>query len=143
MIFEIDPHSGKPIYHQITSQVRYALATGRLRTGDRLPSIRELAVQTRVNRNTIAKAYAEMEREGLIVSRTGQGSFVSDRGPAHGRDRSLEILTERIDDLLALAGSFHLDREELRELFEQRLGETNLGEASAAAPTESGEEPTA
>ena len=59
--------------------------SGRLREGDRLGAIRDVAVQTRVNRNTVARAYAELERQGVIRSRPGQGSFISGKGPRRGR----------------------------------------------------------
>ena len=121
MIFDIDPNSPKPIYQQIVDQVRYALATGNLREGDRLPPIRDVATQARVNRNTIAKAYTELEREGVIRSRQGLGSFISAEGPSHGRGRSREILRDRIDDLLALAHSFRMSEQELQALIEERI----------------------
>ena len=120
MIFDIDPNSPKPIYQQIVDQVRYALATGRLREDDRLPPIRDVAVQARVNRNTIAKAYAELEQDGVIRSRRGLGSFVSAEGPSHGYARSCEILRERFDEILALAHHFRLDLEQVRKIFEER-----------------------
>ena len=126
MKFEIDERSTKPIYRQIIDQVRYGLATGQLREGDALPTIREVSVDTRVNRNTIAKAYALMEQEGLISTRVGKGSFISADAPAHGRARSREILRDRIDDLLGLARSFHIERDELEKLIDQRLGRVRL-----------------
>lgn len=82
MIFRIDPATSKPVYQQIIDQVKYAVATGRLVEGDRLEPIRDVAVQTRVNRNTIARAYLELEREGLIRTRAGQGSFICGEAPA-------------------------------------------------------------
>ncbi len=116
MIFQIDPNSPKPVYQQIMDQAKYAVASGRLGVGDRLPTIREVAVQTRTNRNTVARAYAELEREGFLHTRTGQGSFISGEAPTHGRDRSRRILAERMDELLALAHQFRLDGAELENL---------------------------
>ncbi len=136
MIFHIDPNSPKPVYQQIIDQAKYAVASGRLQTGDRLPTIREVAVQTRTNRNTVARAYAELEREGFLHTRTGQGSFISGEAPAHGRERSRRILAERMDELLALAHQFRLDGGELEGLLRERLEHVRLpgGDASDPAP---------
>ena len=78
MIFQIDFKSGKPVYLQLVDHIRYAAASGALRPGEPLPSIRPLAEELRVNRNTIAKAYAELESQGLIETLPGKGCFVSD-----------------------------------------------------------------
>ncbi|PKL78512.1 MAG: GntR family transcriptional regulator [Candidatus Melainabacteria bacterium HGW-Melainabacteria-1] len=84
----IDPQSGTPIYLQLMSQIRHAIAMGVFLPGDALPTIRELALQLRVNPNTVAKAIRELEREGVLVTRVGKGSFVSDAAPAQAeRDR--------------------------------------------------------
>lgn len=118
----IDPHSPKPVYQQIIDQVKYAVACGRLRAGDRLGSIRDVAVQTRVNRNTVARAYMELEREGVIRSRAGQGSFVSDdTGAAVGKAQARKILTEKTDEMVTQARLFRLDKDEVMELTRQRL----------------------
>ncbi|HEX9045646.1 MAG TPA: GntR family transcriptional regulator, partial [Verrucomicrobiae bacterium] len=76
MIFQIDFKSGKPVYLQLADQVRYAAASGALRPGDSLPSIRPLAEELRVNRNTIAKAYTELESQGVIETLPGKGCFL-------------------------------------------------------------------
>ena len=76
MLFQIDFKSGKPVYLQLADQVRYAAASGSLRPGDPLPSIRPLAEELRLNRNTIAKAYAELEGQGVIETLPGKGCFL-------------------------------------------------------------------
>jgi GntR family transcriptional regulator len=127
MIFEIDPTSAKPVYLQIIDQVKYAVASGRLRDGDRLPPIRDVAIQTRVNRNTIARAYLELEREGVIRGRAGQGSFINDGGGSTiGKAQARQILGERIDKLLVQARQFRLDEEEIMELIRRRLAKVKL-----------------
>ncbi len=78
MIFQIDFKSGKPVYLQLVDQIRYAAASGALRPGDPLPSIRPLAEELRVNRNTIAKAYAELESQGVIETIPGKGCFLKE-----------------------------------------------------------------
>lgn len=77
MLVNLDPHDGRPLYLQIMDEVRRALVVGTLRPEDPLPSVRELASQLVVNPRTVSQAYQELEREGLIHTRRGQGTFVS------------------------------------------------------------------
>ncbi len=126
MIFQIDPASSKPVYQQIVDQVRYAIASGRLEDGDRLDAIRDVAIQTRVNRNTIARAYQELEREGLIRTRVGQGSFVCGDGAGMAKSRAKAILNEMIDDVLMRAHQFRVSEDELSELIRRRLARVQL-----------------
>ena len=100
MILKIDTTSGKPVYQQLMDQIKFAVAAGRLAAGDRLPTVRDVAVQVRVNRNTVARVYAELEREGLLYTRAGQGTFVSDRGSGLSRAEQRRQLLPAIDDLL-------------------------------------------
>ena len=76
MYFELNFKSGKPAYLQIIEQVKYALATGALRSGDQLPPIRVLAERLRINRNTVAKAYGELQHEGVVEMEQGRGVFL-------------------------------------------------------------------
>src|SRR2546423_14403418 len=78
MIFQIDFKSGKPVYLQLVDQIRYAAASGAVRPGEPLPSIRPLAEELRVNRNTIAKAYAELENQGVLETIPGKGCFLKE-----------------------------------------------------------------
>jgi GntR family transcriptional regulator len=75
--FTRDPHSGVPIYRQIQDQIRYAIASGRLRPGEQLPTVRALAVDLKVNPNTVIKAYTELERLGVLTTEQGSGTFVA------------------------------------------------------------------
>ena len=75
--FSLDPKSGVPIYRQIQDQIRYAIASGRLRPGDQLPTVRALAVDLKVNPNTVIKAYSELERLGILTTEQGSGTFVA------------------------------------------------------------------
>jgi len=75
---QIDPHSGVPVYRQMMDQVKYYVASGSLRPGDLLPSIRELAQELSVNPTTVVKAYGELEHEGVIEMRHGKGAFVAE-----------------------------------------------------------------
>jgi GntR family transcriptional regulator len=75
--FSLDPKSGVPIYRQIQDQIRYGIASGRLRPGEQLPTVRELAVHLSVNPNTVIKAYTELERQGVLTAEQGSGTFVA------------------------------------------------------------------
>jgi GntR family transcriptional regulator len=78
---DLDPDSPLPLYAQVIAQIRRALATGALKPGAQLPTVRQLAVNLRINPNTVARAYAELERAGLIATRQGRGTFVNERPP--------------------------------------------------------------
>ena len=80
--FRLDPRSGVPIYRQIQDQVRFGVASGLLSAGEQLPTVRALAVELSVNPNTVIKAYSELEREGLLTTEQGSGTFVSAQPPA-------------------------------------------------------------
>jgi GntR family transcriptional regulator len=85
-VVSIDPHDRTPIYAQLERGLRAAMASGRLRAGEQLPTVRQLAVDLRVNANTVARVYAELERAGVLETRRGVGSFVS-ATPAQARPR--------------------------------------------------------
>jgi GntR family transcriptional regulator len=74
--FRLDDKSGVPIYRQIQDQIRMGMASGMLRSGEQLPTVRGLAVELKVNPNTVIKAYSELEREGLLTTEQGSGTFV-------------------------------------------------------------------
>jgi GntR family transcriptional regulator len=106
MHFQIDFKSGKPVYLQLVDQVRYAAASGVLQAGEALPSIRPLAEELRVNRNTIAKAYTELETLGVIESQPGKGSFVKAAAPVFTKPVREKLLLKEIDQ--AIVGAHHL-----------------------------------
>ena len=90
-----------PLYAQLTRAIRFAIATGRLRVGEQLPTVRQLAVELRVNANTVAKVYAELERSGILETRRGVGTFVSARHLAAGhREEHEKHLQELVDRFL-------------------------------------------
>lgn len=107
---------------QIVDQVKYAAASGRLRPGEALPSIRQLAERLRVNRNTVDKAYRELDRQGLITTAQGRGAFLADNAlPDDPRWRQ-ELLTETIDGLVQKARQLRVTRDELIRLIDERYG---------------------
>src|SRR5216683_7494638 len=98
MLLQIDFKCGKPVYLQLVDQIRYAAASGGLRAGEPLPSIRPLAEELRVNRNTVAKAYAELESQGVIETVAGKGCFVRANKSPFKKEVRVELLTQEIDD---------------------------------------------
>ena len=98
--FTLDPKSGVPIYRQIQDQVRYGIASGKLRPTEQLPTVRALAVDLAVNPNTIIKAYTELERLGILTTEQGSGTFVAPQPAVTLSPR------ERQDKLAALCNEF-------------------------------------
>jgi GntR family transcriptional regulator len=111
---------GLPIYQQIINQVKYLVASGRLIPGDELPAIRVLAEQLLVNPNTVAKAYRELESQGVVESRHGSGTYISDEGSPLKKKELLKALQERADTLLAEGLQMGMELEEILELVRQR-----------------------
>jgi len=100
MLITVNLSDPKPVYLQITDAVRTAIAHGSLQPGDRLPAIRETAVQTRVNRNTVSRAYLELEHQGLVRARQGSGFYVTDDGAERERSIRQEALTTQVRELV-------------------------------------------
>ena len=76
--FKLDPKTGSPFYRQIIDQIKFGIATGNLKTGEQLPTVRSLAVELKVNLNTVAKAYKELEIQDILATQQGTGTFISD-----------------------------------------------------------------
>jgi GntR family transcriptional regulator len=120
MQLHISAGDGVPIYLQIVNQVKYLVAAGRLAAGDEVPPIRVLAHQLVVNPNTVARAYLELERAGIVQKRHGSGTYITDAGSPLARKERLKILSERVDALLAEARHFEMDPSELIRLIKER-----------------------
>jgi len=120
MQLHISTGDGVPIYLQIATQVKHLVAAGRLAPGDEIPPIRVLAHQLLVNPNTVARAYLELERDGVVVKRHGAGTYISDSGSPLARKERLKILSQRIDALLTEAGHLEVAPEDLLKLIHQR-----------------------
>ncbi|MBS1839870.1 MAG: GntR family transcriptional regulator [Acidobacteria bacterium] len=121
MLFQINFKSGKPIYLQVVDQVKAAAASGALRAGEALPSIRPLAEELRVNRNTIAKAYSELENLGIVETQPGRGCFLKENNGAVRKDVRRKLLVAEIDQTLVQAHHLQISRKELLELIQERL----------------------
>jgi GntR family transcriptional regulator len=116
----ISTNDGVPIYLQVVNQVKYLVASGRLEPGEELPAIRVLASDLLVNPNTIARAYLELERAGVVVKRHGAGTYISDAGSPLARRERLKILHDRIDALLAEAKQLGVGLDEVEKIIRER-----------------------
>jgi len=119
----IDPKSGVPLYRQIIESVKFAIARGALTPGDKLPTVRRLAVELEVNPNTVIRAYREMEIEGLLDPQQGSGTFVTDDRPQIDALERRRMLDQILTELLARASGFGFTLDEvldgLRKLKEE------------------------
>ncbi|HEX4823728.1 MAG TPA: GntR family transcriptional regulator [Candidatus Polarisedimenticolaceae bacterium] len=113
MIPDLDPQSPVPLYLQIVEQVRRLVALGALKPGDRFLTVRELGTRARVNRNTAARAIAELERDGVVRTRVGQGTFIADGAPSMGKKERDAAIDAALDTLLVEAHALGIPDEEL------------------------------
>lgn len=112
---------GQPVYAQIMDQIKAAAASGAIQSGEPLPGIRPLAEQLRVNRNTVAKAYLELEREGVIETRQGRGCFLRDGQTRFRKAVRTEMLLPQVDGLVVQAHHLQVSDEDLIGLVRERL----------------------
>jgi GntR family transcriptional regulator len=126
----IHPNSPLPIFEQIIQQVRAGVARGRLKPGDQIPTVRELATDLLVNPNTVAKAYQIMEQNGILATRRGAGTFIAEPNCTLSNEERARILTERIDACLTEAVHLRVPRESVRERFERAMKKFEWPEGS-------------
>jgi GntR family transcriptional regulator len=133
MRFQLNFKSGKAVYQQLVDQVKVAAASGAIQPGEVLPGIRPLAEQLRVNRNTVAKAYTELESQGIIETMAGKGCFVRDQGSSpFKKDVRRRLLAEALDDVVVHAHHLQISREEFLHLAEDRFDALELRRARAS-----------
>ncbi|AHC15579.1 GntR family transcriptional regulator [Salinispira pacifica] len=121
--FSLDPKSGVPYYKQIILQIEMAIADGRLTTGDQLPTVRSLAVTLKINPNTVARAYSELEIRNLVTTQQGTGTFISDKEVKLSEVEREEKLEEMVRTFLSRGRSYGFSPRELAEAV-RRAGET-------------------
>lgn len=123
-VVSIDPRDKTPIYAQLERGLRAGMATGRLKPGDQLPTVRQLAVELRINANTVARVYAELERSGAIETRRGVGSFVTATAekarPPREHEKRLRAFTTRV---LAEAATAGFNRDDIVHALSSHQGE--------------------
>src|SRR5438552_11907389 len=121
MLLQINFKSGKPVYLQVVDQIKAAAASGTVQAGEPLPSIRPLAEELRVNRNTIAKAYTELESQGVIETLPGKGCFVKPNHSPLKKDVRRKLLIEEIDQAIVQAHHLRVARPEFLDLTRERF----------------------
>lgn len=121
MKFVCDTSSRLPIYRQLVEQVRRGVATGRLKPGERLPSVRQLSRELVVNPNTVARAYSELEQAGVLHTRQGLGAFVAEPSVDTTKKSRRERLVAMLDELLTEAVHLGFTRDELLSMVQSRL----------------------
>src|SRR5438045_2506713 len=120
-MFSLSPSHPMPLYAQLTRAIRFAIATGKLQVGEQLPTVRQLAVELRVNANTVAKVYTELERSGILETRRGVGTFVSARHfAANHRDEHEKHLKELVDRFIEEAGALGFSIDDLLDQLQSR-----------------------
>ena len=117
----IDPSNGLPIYMQIVQQIKTGVAVGRLQPEDPLPSVRQLATELRVNPNTVARAYLDLEIEGVIYKRQGHGTFVSGQCVGMSRRERRRAVARHLEKAVVEGVHLGLDEDEMREAFDAAL----------------------
>jgi GntR family transcriptional regulator len=122
--FSLDTKSGVPFYRQIIEQAKFAIGRGDLQPGDRLPTVRQLAVELSINPNTVIRAYRQLEIEGILDTQQGSGTFVSDRQPEVDQLERQRMLDQILTDMLARASTYGLSFDEVLEGLRQRKEET-------------------
>jgi GntR family transcriptional regulator len=128
-MFSLNASHPMPLYAQLTRAIQFAIATGRLRVGEQLPTVRQLAVDLRVNANTVAKVYAELERSGIVETRRGVGTFVSARHlDARHHDEHEKHLKELVDRFVEEAEAMGFSRDDLLDQLQSRRkkGDNNV-----------------
>ncbi len=125
LLLHIQPDSPVPIYEQIVAQITFAIASGALETGAMIPSVRDLAGRVLVHPNTVARAFQELERRGVVAAKRGRGMEVTAEGPLACRAQRREIVRSRIREALREAASSALTPDEIRKLVEEELARAN------------------
>jgi GntR family transcriptional regulator len=121
MLIQLNFKSGKPVYLQVVDQVKAAAASGALRAGEALPSIRPLAEQLRVNRNTVAKAYTELEGQGVIETIAGRGCFLKENHSPFRKEVRLKMVAAEVDAAIVQAHHLQVDDKDFLNLVKERL----------------------
>jgi GntR family transcriptional regulator len=121
-IFTVDPHSGVPIYLQLIAVVKRSVALGVLAPGEQLPTVKQLATTLTVNPNTVARSYRELERDGVIETSPGRGSFVRGNGSGSASHKAVsDVAAAAIDGAVREAKSIGLTRADVAQLIDQVL----------------------
>lgn len=124
--FILDPGGGTPFYRQIIDQIKFGIASGNLKTGEQLPTVRSLAVQLKVNLNTIAKAYKELEILSILDTQQGSGTFINANGIVLADDEKQRKLQDICKEFLTVAYSYGFSKEEVIAELRNNIFNNNL-----------------
>ena len=122
MDFKLDPKSGVPFYRQIIDQIRYGVASGSLKVGEQLPTVRALAVELKVNLNTVSKAYRELEIQSVLESQQGTGTFIGSVNVRVTKEERQNKLAIICSEFLSIAASYGFSIEDMINELKQRQG---------------------
>ena len=121
--FQLNVHSGVPVYRQLIDQVQGGLASGRLKSGDQLPTIRQVAVDLAINPNTVTRAYREMEIRGLLETQQGTGTFIAEQPIATDRRARNRQMQQLASEIIARAGANGFSLTELMDALKEHGNE--------------------
>jgi GntR family transcriptional regulator len=113
--FTLDPKNGVPLYRQIIDQIRFGIASGQLKAGEQLPTVRALAVELKINLNTIAKAYKELEIQNVLESHQGTGTFIGSTNVELNDDERIKKLADICGEFLSVTSAFGFSKREIIE----------------------------
>jgi GntR family transcriptional regulator len=139
MNMKINPKDGKPVYRQIMDQLRLMIASGRLKPGEELPTVRGLAQSLIINPNTVARAYRELEQVGVLYTRQGSGTFVATHGTPLSRETCDKLIAERIDALLGEAQQLGYTVKDITDIVKDRYRELEKIQRKEQEQKETGE----
>ncbi len=123
--FSLDPKSGVPFYKQIILQIEMAIADGRLVSGNQLPTVRGLAVELKINPNTVARAYNELEIRGVVTTQQGSGTFISDKKIEMNEVERERVLSELTRSFVTTAGSYGFTIDDIIDALEEYTRENS------------------
>jgi len=126
MQIRIDNASNRPVYRQIIDQIKRDIALGWLIKDEKLPTVRQLAAQLAINPNTIAKAYRQLEQEGIIITKPGSGAFIANLDSNLSRAVRKRLLSDELELITVEAFHMQIDRQTLLELFNNAVEKLNL-----------------
>jgi GntR family transcriptional regulator len=131
---QITAGSNKPVYKQIVEQISEAIAKGQVRPSDKLPPVRKLAAELVINPNTVARSYTILEQTGLVNTRTGSGTYVSNPAMRSGSAADTNALAERMDNIIVRGLNLGLNKQQLLEMFEKRFAGFNKEQKDRGEP---------
>jgi GntR family transcriptional regulator len=126
MQFRIDNASDRAVYLQIIDQVKRDIALGRLAKEEKLPTVRQLAQQLAINPNTIAKAYRQLEQEGIIITRSGAGAFIANLDSVLSKAVRRRLICDELERIVVLAFHMQIDKETITDWFHTAMEKFNL-----------------